>query len=211
MSSVQRVSFGSNYIIPFNQIKNSATMRQLGIETQKFVPDINNIATTKDGIVVKVDDAKDKEYEAVIAKYGINIKKFEGAFPTKTASDINSYSYLVTQLDPKNAQQKIDAYKKMDEQAKTKTYIETYKEFKNSPYSIEKQMNLSKPKLTPTGTPIVNFTDKNGEQFMAREVKLENGYVCMAVSSVKDPNKAALMNGDEFKKIISQDGVQVEK
>ena len=186
-------------------------MRQLGAETQKFVPDVNDIATTKDGMVVKVDDAKDKEYEAVIAKYGVNIKKFDGQFPKQSSSDMSSYSYMVTQLDPKNAQQKIDAYKKMDEQAKTKTYIETYKEFKNSPYSIEKQGNLPQPKLAPTGTPIIKYTDKNGEQFMARQVKLENGYVCMAVSNVKDPNKAVLMNEDEFKKIISQDGVQVAK
>ncbi len=161
MASVQGVSFGSNYIIPSNQIKNSATMRQLGIETQKFVPDKNDIAFTKDGIVVKVDDAKDKEYEAVIAKYGINIKKFEKP--------------------------------------------------KNNSNLTETQDGLPKPKLTPTGTPIVNFTDKNGEQFMAREVKLENGYVCMAVSNVKDPNKAELMNNDVFKKLISQEGVQIAK
>lgn len=210
MSSVQRVSFGSNYIIPFNQIKNSSTMRQIGAETQKFVPNINDMAYTKDGIVVKVDDAKDKEYEAVIAKYGVNVKKFDGQFPKQTVADTHSYSYMVTQLNPETAQQKIDAYKKMDEQAKTKAYLETYKEFKNSPYSIENK-GVPRPKLTPTETPIIKFTDKNGEQFMAREVKLENGYVCMAVSNVKDPNKAALMNSDEFKKIISQDGVRIAK
>lgn len=161
MSSVQGVSFGSSYIIPINQVKNSETMRQLGIETQKFVPDKNDITYTKDGIVVKVDDAKDKEYEAVIAKYGVNIKKFEKP--------------------------------------------------KNTPNLTETQANLNTPKITPTGTPIIRFTDKNGEQFMAREVKLENSYVCMAVSNVKDPKKAELMNKDVFNKLISQEGIQIAK
>ena len=40
MSSIQNVSgvaFKGNYIIPFDQIKDSATMRAIGAETAKYV------------------------------------------------------------------------------------------------------------------------------------------------------------------------------
>ena len=35
------------------------------------------------------------------------------------------------------------------------------------------------PKLTPTDKPIIKYTDKSGNSYMAREVQLENGYKCM--------------------------------
>lgn len=56
------------------------------------------------------------------------------------------------------------------------------------------------PKLTPTDKPIIKYTDKNGNSYMAREVQLENGYKCMAVSNTKNPAQATLMNHDVFEK-----------
>lgn len=59
-----------------------------------------------------------------------------------------------------------------------------------------------KPKLTPTGTPIIKYKDKDGNSYMAREVKLETGDTCMAVSNVKNPSQATLMNNDVFQKTL---------
>ena len=59
-----------------------------------------------------------------------------------------------------------------------------------------------KPKLTPTGKPVIKYTDKNGESYMAREVQLESGYKCMAVSNTKNPAQATLMNHDVFEKTV---------
>ncbi len=56
------------------------------------------------------------------------------------------------------------------------------------------------PKLTPTDKPIIKYTDKSGNSYMAREVQLENGYKCMAVSNTKNPAQATLMNHDVFEK-----------
>ena len=58
------------------------------------------------------------------------------------------------------------------------------------------------PKLTPTEKPVIKYTDKNGESYMAREVQLENGYKCMAVSNTKNPAQATLMNHDVFEKTL---------
>lgn len=60
------------------------------------------------------------------------------------------------------------------------------------------------PKMTPTGKPIIQYKDKNGEAYMAREVKLENGYTCMAVSNAKNPTQATLMNHDVFQKTLQE-------
>jgi hypothetical protein len=211
MSSVNAISFGSNYLIPFNQVKDSSTMRSIGAESAKYVKNQEDISQTKDGIVVKVDDAKDKEYEAVVAKYGVNIQKYEGKFPENVKVDENSYEYMVSKLHPEDAQAKIEAYKKMDEAAKDKEFLNIYKEFKGSNFSVEhlQQANLPKPKLTPTDKPIIKFTDKAGEKFMAREVKLETGDTCMAVSNEKNPSQATLMNKEEFFKYFAQNCKQV--
>lgn len=61
-----------------------------------------------------------------------------------------------------------------------------------------------KPKLTPTGTPIIKYKDKDGNSYMAREVKLETGDTCMAVSNVKNPSQATLMNNDVFQKTLQE-------
>lgn len=161
MSGIQGVTFGSNYIIPKEQFKDSATMKKLGMESAKYIKKEENMAMTPDGIVVKVDDAKDKEYEAVVAKYGVQIKKYEGKFPEKT---------LAT----------------------------------TTPKDVNKVASAT-PKITPTGTPIVRYTDKAGEKFMAREVTVaDTGYKCMAVSNVKNPSKVTLMSDDEYKKLTKE-------
>ena len=149
--AVSNLNFTSHYLIPSEQIKKSPNMREIGQETAKLVPNPNDVTFTKDGIVVKVDDKKDKEYEAVIAKYGINIKKIDN--PVKA---------------------------------------------------------LPKPKLTPTGTPIIKYTSKDGEKFMAREVALDNGYKAFAVSNEKNPEQAMLMNKDSFKKLLEESGAKFE-
>lgn len=210
MSGVQGVSFTSNYIIPFNEVKDSATMRQLGAESAKFIKGEEDVMQTKEGMVIKVDDARDKEYEAVIAKYGINIKKYDGAF--KPNADLDSYAFMVSKLYPEEeAQKKLEAYKAMNKEEKNKEYLSAYGEFKNSKHSVENQANLPKPKLTPTEKPIIKYESKDGEKFMAREVMLENGYKCMAVSNEKNPGQATLMNHEEFMKLLAESAKQAPK
>ena len=204
MSGIQNVSnlsFKGNYIIPFNQIKDSSTMRAIGSETVKYA-NPKNMMQRPDGIVVKIDDDnKAREFEAVIAKYGVNIKKYDGQFNPNDL-ELNSYRFLVTKLYPYETQQKIDAYKAMDEQQKRKEYLETYKKFKNSQHSVEYMSNRFSPKLKPTNKPIIKYTTKDGEHYMARKVELENCYVCMAVSNEKNPAQATLLNKEEFQKLF---------
>ncbi len=212
MSSIQNVSgvtFKGNYIIPFDQVKDSATMRVIGAETAKYV-DQNDMMQRKDGIVVKIDDdTKAKEYEAIIAKYGVNIQKYDGPFK-QTNPDLDSYAFMVSKLySEEEAQKKLTAYKNMSEQEKGKEYLETYKNFKNSKHSVENQANMAIPKLKPTNKPIIKYTTKDGEKMMAREVMLENGYTCMAVSNEKNPNQTTLMNKEEFQKSFIESAKQM--
>jgi len=212
MSSIQNVSgisFKGNYIIPFDQVKDSATMRAIGAETSKYV-DQRDMMQNKSGIVVKIDDDKRaKEYEAIIAKYGVNIQKYDGPFK-QTNPDLDSYAFMVSKLYPEEvAQQKFAAYKTMNEQEKGKAYLETYKEFKSRKHSVENQTNTAAPKLKPTNKPIIKYTTKDGEKMMAREVMLENGYTCMAVSNEKNPDQATLMNKDKFKEFFVESARQV--
>ena len=206
--NVGGVSFKGNYIIPFDQVKDSATMRAVGSETAKYV-DTKDIAQRKDGIVIKIyDDKRAKEYEAVVAKYGVNIQKYDGPF--KPNADLDSYAFMVSKLySEEDAQQKFAAYKTMNEQEKGKAYLDIYKEFKNSKYSVENRAKMPTPKLKPTNKPIIKYTNKDGENLMAREVQLENGYTCMAVSNEKNPNQATLMNKDEFQKFFIESAKQM--
>ena len=71
-----------------------------------------------------------------------------------------------------------------------------------TPENQAKNMYAPKLKLKPTNKPIIKYTDKDGEKLMAREVQLENGYTCMAVSNEKNPNQTTLMNKDEFQKFF---------
>lgn len=206
MSSIQNInsiSFRSNYLIPFSEINktDSATMRQVGAATAKYASTPDSMIQTPDGIAVKVDDAKDKEYEAIIAKYGLNIKKYNGEIKPQSDLIDNQYSFMVSKLDPQNAEKRINAYKNIkDDNEKGKEYLNVYQEFKNSPHSVEHQQKLKSPDLKPTGTPIIKYTTKDGEKMMAREVVLGNMYKCIAVSNEKTPDIATLMNKDEFKK-----------
>lgn len=211
MSNIPNVSsipFRGNYIIPFDQVKDSSTMRAIGTETAKYV-DPKDMAQRKDGIVVKIDDDKRaKEYEAVVAKYGVNIQKYDGPF--KPNADLDSYAFMISKLySEKDAQQKFAAYKTKNEQEKGKEYLSTYKEFKSSKYSVENQSNTATPKLKPTNKPIIKYTTNDGEKMMAREVQLENGYTCMAVSNEKNPSQTALMNKDEFQKFFIESAKQM--
>lgn len=216
MSGVQNmnsISFKSNYLIPFSEIQksDSATMRQVGAATSKYVTSPDKMMQTPEGIAVEIPDSRDKEYEAIIAKYGLNIQKYQGKIEPKTNMTDNLYSYMVSKIDPENAEKRINAYKNMkDENEKGAEYLNVYNEFKNSPHSIENQQNMQKPNLKPTGTPIIIYTTKDGEKMMAREVALENGYKCIAVSNKKNPNVATLMNKDEFKKLFFETVEQKE-
>ena len=208
VQNVSSVPFQGNYLIPFNQIKDSATMRAIGAETSKYA-DIRDMAQNQDGIVVKVDDTKAKEYEAVIAKYGVNIKKYDGDVDFKSDTELKTYEFMVSKLYPDEVQQRVEAYKNMDEAQKSKEYINIYKEFKNSKFSIEKQSGMSSPKMTPTEKPIIKFTTKSGENMMAREVQLENGYRCMVVANENNPNQGILVNKDEFQKLFLESVKQI--
>ena len=210
MQSVNSVSFGSNYIIPFNQIKDSATMRSIGQETAKYADPAKDMMKTNDGIVVRVDDKNDKEYEAIIAKYGVNIKKYDGQFTPNPNMEQESYSFMVSKLHPDDAQKRIEAYKAMNDEQKGQEFIKTYTEFKNSPHSVENQSkDLPQPKLKPTDKPIIKFPTKDGKNMMAREVQLENGYKCMAVSDEKNPDQATLMNHKEFQQYMLENTKQI--
>lgn len=200
--NVSGVSFKSNYIIPFDQVKDSETMRAIGAETAKYV-DKKDMMQRNDGVVVKIDDDKKaKEYEAVIAKYGVNIKKYDGPFKQANI-DLDSYAFMVSRLySEADAQKKFAAYKNMNEEERGKEYLSTYKAFKNSKQSVENQMRMPRPNLKPTEKPVIKYTTKNGEKMMAREVMLENGYTCMAVSNEKNPDEAVLMNKNEFQKFL---------
>lgn len=213
MSGVQSISFASNYLIPFNQIKDSATMRNIGAESAKYIKSENDMMQTPEGIVVKVDDAKDKEYEAIVAKYGVAIKKYDGEIKPNSAKEmeLRSYSFMTSRLHPEDAQKRIEDFKNLDDEAKKAEYAKIYNEFKASDKSIEKVMTDVKPKLTPTDKPIIQYESKDGEKFMAREVMLENGYKCMAVSNAKNPSQTTLMNHDEFKKYLLETAKQVQK
>jgi len=214
VQNINSVPFRSSYLIPFSEINktNSATMREVGAVTAKYITAPNSMMQTPEGIAVQVDDAKDKEYEAIIAKYGLNIQKYNGKFEPQENITDRSYSFMVSKIDPENAEKRIDAYKNLkDDNEKGKEYMNVYNEFKNSPYSIEYQQNLPKPKIKPTGTPIIKYTTKDGEKMMAREVVLENGYTCMAVSNEKNLSEAILMNKEEFRKFFVENAKQIAK
>lgn len=135
-------SFSGTVLIPFSEMKKDGvdshqTMRDIGKETAKFTtPD--KMQVTQDGILVNIDDNREKEYQAIIAKYGINIKKVDTPITPNNEADLKAYSFMVNKLNPADAQAKIDNYAKLQEPDKSKEYLKVYEEFKNSPHSIEK-------------------------------------------------------------------------
>ncbi|MDE6139031.1 MAG: hypothetical protein K2F57_06135 [Candidatus Gastranaerophilales bacterium] len=134
-------SFSGTMLIPFSEMKKQGInshqiMRDIGAETAKFTtPD--KMQVTQDGILVNIDDNKEKEYQGIIAKYGINIKKVDTPITQNNNADIDTYSFMVNKLTPEEAQAKIDNYTKLEEPEKSKEYLKVYEEFKNSPYSVE--------------------------------------------------------------------------
>ena len=72
-------------------------------------------------------------------------------------------------------------------------------------------MGNYKPKLTPTNKPPLQFKDKKGDAFIAREVQLENGVKCFAVANAKQPDKALIMNHDTFAKHLQENLPNITK
>lgn len=212
VQNTNSVAFRSNYLIPYSEINksDSETMRQVGAVTAKYATTPENMAQTSDGIAVKINDAKDKEYEAIIAKYGLNIQKYDSEIKPQSDITERSYRFMISKIDPENVETRINAYKNMDSETKGKEYLNVYKEFKNNPNSIEYQQNIQKPKVRPTNKPIVKYTTKTGENMMAREVVLGNGYKCIAVANAENPGQVTLMNKDEFKKLFLESVEQKE-
>ena len=136
MSGIQNygITFNGNYLIPYNQMRDSKQVGALGAETAKFVQNPNDIAQTKDGIVVKIDDTREKEYNAVVSKYGINIQKYNKPVVPISNETIEerTYRYMVTKLDENSANEKIENFKKMDAKARNIEFMNTFKEFKAS-------------------------------------------------------------------------------
>lgn len=69
------VSFKGNYLSPYNQVKDFAIRHLITSETDKYDTSSSDIMQKTDENAV-VDDKRDKEYEAIIAKYGTNIQKY---------------------------------------------------------------------------------------------------------------------------------------
>lgn len=211
VQNVNSIAFRSNYIIPYKEMEkvDSAAMRQFGADSAKFITSPDNMMQTQEGIVVNIDNSRDKEYEAVIAKYGLNIHKYEGKFePQNPTADL--YAMMITKLEPQNAQAKIEAFKNMDEKSMNDEYMKVYKEYKNSPYSIEKQEKLTSSDIKPTDAPVIKFESKNGEKLMAREVVVD-GYPCMAVALENNPGQTMLMNKEEFEKFFLETAKEINK
>lgn len=135
-------AFSGTMLIPYTELQkkentSNETMRQIGRETAKFAKP-EDMQVTKDGILVKVDDNKEKEYQAVIAKYGINIQKVNTPISKNDNADLSTYTFMVTKLDPQNAKAKADKYAQMKEPDKSKEFLNVYNQFKQSPYATEK-------------------------------------------------------------------------
>lgn len=139
--AIPQVSFQGTFLIPYSELKDDnahAKMRAIGHETSKFA-DLKDMQQTKDGILVNVDDKKDKEYQAVIAKYGVNVRKVNTPASGKN-QDALSYRYMISKLYPNIAEKEAKRYEKLPEgEYKTKLYLDTYIKFKNSPYAFENE------------------------------------------------------------------------
>lgn len=80
MNSINPVgmSFGGNYYIPISEVKDENTLNNFVQESRSFVKNIKE-SNNKDGVVITVDNARDKEYEAIIAKYGMGIHRVDNS------------------------------------------------------------------------------------------------------------------------------------
>lgn len=214
INNISPVSFRSTYVLPFDELKKVGHegSRQFGKETTDFLNnDLNNVMTTPEGLAVKVDDNRDKEYEAIIAKYGLNIHKHNGDDLKGESLDTNAYKFLVSKINPDKAEEMIAKYKEMNKDERQEAYMKAYKEFKASAYSAENSAKTGTPHITPTNAPILKYKGKDGENYMARPVKLDNGYPCIAVATEKEPSKVTLMNEEEFKKFMLETAPEIKK
>ena len=82
--------------------------------------------------------SEEKEYQAIIAKYGINIQKVDTPITKNDNADLSTYTFMVNKLDPQNAKARAEKYAQMKEPDKSKEYINVYNQFKQSPYATEK-------------------------------------------------------------------------
>lgn len=135
-------AFSGTMLIPYSEMKKpginpNETMRQIGRETAHFAKP-EDMQVTKDGVLVKIDDAREKEYQAVIAKYGINIQKVNTPITKNDNADLATYTFMVSKIDPQNAKARAEKYAQMQEPDKSKEYLKVYDQFKQSSSSLEK-------------------------------------------------------------------------
>ena len=138
-------AFSGTMLIPNTELMKKGqashdTMRQIGAETAKFAKP-EDMQVTKDGILVKIDDNREKEYQAVIAKYGIAIKKVDTPIEKNDDADLSAYKFMVSKLDPQGVDAKVENYAKLSEPEKSKEYLKVYNEFKQSKFSHENLQN----------------------------------------------------------------------
>lgn len=138
--NVNPVSFSGTFLIPYSELKkfgpqSHQVMRQIGQETAKFA-DIKDMEQTKEGILVNIDDKKAKEYEAVIAKYGVNIVR--ASKPAIGDGGAKSYEYMVSKLYPDIKDEKVKEFNETPEgDHKNKLYLDVYNRFKQSQHAKE--------------------------------------------------------------------------
>lgn len=138
-------AFCGTMLIPASELMKKGpasheTMRQIGLETAKFAKP-EDTQVTQDGILVKIDDNKEKEYQAIIAKYGVSIKKVDTPIEKNNNADLSAYKFMISKLDPKGADAKVENYAKLPEPEKSKEYLKVYNEFKQSKFSHENMEN----------------------------------------------------------------------
>ena len=135
-------AFSGTMLIPYTELKKTGSdsnekMRQIGRETSKFAKP-EDMQVTKDGILVKIEDDKEKAYQAIIAKYGINIQKVNTPITQNDNADLSTYTFMVNKIDPQNAKARAEKYAQLKEPEKSKEYLNVYNQFKQSPHSAEK-------------------------------------------------------------------------
>lgn len=142
--SINNISpaFSGTMLIPTSELIKQGqtaheTMRKIGAETSKFAKP-EDMQITKDGILVKIDDDREKEYQAIIAKYGVNVQKTNTPISKNDNAELATYKFMVSKLNPEKAEKQTEEYAKMNESEKQKEYLKVYQEFKKSPFANEK-------------------------------------------------------------------------
>ncbi|MBE7711905.1 MAG: hypothetical protein E7Z92_07195 [Cyanobacteria bacterium SIG31] len=86
-----------------------------------------------------------------------------------------------------------------------------YRPFKGNSTVTDPNSVITTKNIKPTGGPIIHFNDKNGEKFMAREVIINGDTKAFAVSNVKSPSQATLMNAEVFEKYMLENLPEINK